>query len=56
LYDLQNDPAEMKNVYKDPSNKKLITQLKKELLQLKEKYDDRDDKYPIMLDINKKYW
>ena len=56
LYDLQNDPAEMHNIYNDPSNKKLIIQLKKELLQLKEKYDDQDNKYPEMQDIYKKYW
>jgi len=56
LYDLQNDPAEMKNIYKDPANKKLISELKKELLQLKEKYEDQDSKYPIMQEIYKKYW
>jgi arylsulfatase A-like enzyme len=56
LYDLQNDPAEMRNIYNVPANKKLIKQLKKELLQLKEKYGDRDDKYPVMQEIYKKYW
>ena len=56
LFDLQSDPAEMHNIYKDPANKKLITQLKKELLQLKEKYDDPDSNYPAMQEIYKKYW
>ena len=56
LYDLQNDPAEMKNIYKDPANKNLIAQLKKELLQLKEKYEDQDSKYPELIELNKKYW
>ena len=56
LYDLQNDPAEMNNIYKDPANKKLIAQLKKELLQLKEKYGDQDSKYPEMQEIIKRYW
>ena len=56
LYDLQNDPAEMRNIYKDPANKNLIDQLKKELLQLKEKYEDQDSKYPEMVELNKKYW
>ena len=56
LYDLQNDPAEMRNIYKDPANKNLIAQLKKELLQLKEKYGDQDNKYPEMVELNKKYW
>ena len=56
FYDLQNDPAEMYNVYNNPANKDLIARLKKELLQLKEKYEDMDDKYPEMVDLNKKYW
>ena len=56
LYDLQNDPAEMRNIYKYPVHQKLIVQLKKDLLQLKEKYDDTDNKYPEMVEINKKYW
>ena len=56
LYDLQNDPSEMHNIYHDPKNKNLIAQLKKELLQLKEKYEDQDSKYPEMVEINKRYW
>jgi len=56
LYDLKNDPNEMHNIYKDPANKNLIAQLKKELLQLKEKYKDQDSKYPEMVELNKKYW
>ncbi|MCL2651393.1 MAG: sulfatase [Candidatus Azobacteroides sp.] len=56
LYDLQADPHEMKNIYNDPANKKLITDLKKQLLELKEKYNDQDSKYPEMIELNKKYW
>jgi arylsulfatase A-like enzyme len=56
LYDLQNDPREMHNIYKDPASKNLIAQLKKELLQLKEKYEDQDSKFPEMVELNKKYW
>ena len=56
LYDLQNDPAEMHNIYNDPAHQNLIVQLKKELLQLKEKYEDRDSQYPEMVEINQKYW
>ena len=56
LYDLQNDPTEMHNIYKDPAHQKLIAQLKKELLQLKDQYDDRDNKYPELEKLNKKYW
>lgn len=56
LYDLQNDPMEMHNLYNDPSQKELIAGLKKELLQLKEKYGDQDTKYPVMQEIYEKYW
>jgi len=56
LYDVQKDPAEMHNIYNDPANKDLVAQLKKELLKLKKKYGDEDDKYPEMLEINKQYW
>ncbi|MDR0543360.1 MAG: sulfatase [Dysgonamonadaceae bacterium] len=56
LYDLKTDPAEMRNLYDDPKYAKLIKKLKKELLKLKEKYGDTDDKYPIMKEIDDKYW
>ncbi|MDR1121962.1 MAG: sulfatase [Dysgonamonadaceae bacterium] len=48
LYDLKKDPSEMHNLYNDPKNARIIQKLKKELLKLKEKYDDTDDKYPVM--------
>ena len=56
LYDLLNDPAEMRNIYHDPKNRKLIGDLKRELLRLKEKYGDVDTKYPQMREVVKKYW
>lgn len=42
LYDLQNDPNEMNNIYKYPKNKKLIKTLKKELKKLQKQYKDTD--------------
>ncbi|MDR1681799.1 MAG: sulfatase [Candidatus Symbiothrix sp.] len=42
LYDLENDPAEMHNIYNLPENAKLIVHLKKELQKLKKKYGDED--------------
>ena len=54
LYDLASDPMEMKNIYNDPENKELIKKLKNELLELKKKYDDEDDKYPQMKSIVEK--
>jgi len=56
LYDLKNDPHEMKNIYDDPANKSLIKDLKEKLLQLKIKYNDRDISYPEMVKIDKEYF
>lgn len=56
LYDLRNDPAEMKNIYNDPRNKELVTELKNELLRLKKQYSDEDSAYPQMKDVTDKYF
>jgi arylsulfatase A-like enzyme len=40
LYDLKKDPREMKNIYNDPANAKLIKKLKAELKELRQKYKD----------------
>jgi arylsulfatase A-like enzyme len=40
LYDLQNDPQEMHNIYNDTEHAMLIKKLKKELKKLQEKYGD----------------
>ena len=40
LYDLKYDPMEMKNLIDDPSRKKTIHALKKQLWKLQKKYDD----------------
>ena len=40
LYDLQNDPQEMHNIYNEPGNEALIDSLKAELHKLQKQYDD----------------
>lgn len=40
LYDLQEDPMEMNNIYGKPGTEDLTKQLKAELLRLQEQYDD----------------
>ena len=40
LYDLENDPKEMNNIYNRKENKKLVQDLKKQLYDLQVKYDD----------------
>ncbi|MEG1934849.1 MAG: DUF4976 domain-containing protein, partial [Rikenellaceae bacterium] len=56
LYDLKNDPKEMKNIYGDPKNAKLIKELKSELLKLKTKYGDEDSQYPEMKSVVENYY
>lgn len=40
LYDLQNDPQELHNIYNEPGNEALIDSLKTELRKLQTQYDD----------------
>jgi len=40
LYDLQNDPDEMRNVYHDPAYADTVKELTAELKRLREKYKD----------------
>ncbi len=40
LYDLKKDPKEMRNIYNDPKQAAVITELKKKLKELQVKYKD----------------
>jgi arylsulfatase A-like enzyme len=40
MYDMRKDPREMKNIYNDPANRKLIDQLKTQLDKLQKEYGD----------------
>jgi len=42
LFDLQEDPNELRNVYDDSSNADLVAELKAELRRLQEQYQDLD--------------
>ncbi len=53
LYDLARDPYEMDNVYRDPEYSGVVKKMKKELLRLKRKYNDTDDKYPQLLKLRR---
>ncbi len=49
MYDLTKDPSEMHNLYDDPSQQKVVTELKAELFRLKKELKDDDqfaDKQP----------
>ena len=56
LYDLRSDPGELKNVYGDPEYADVAVQLKAELLRLKSKLGDEDEKYPELMEIRNRYW
>ena len=42
LYDLAKDPAEQHNLYSDPAYRKTVKAMKKELLRLRDQYDDHE--------------
>ena len=42
LYDLRRDPRELRNLYGDPGQKKLVARLKAELYRLKQELKDED--------------
>jgi hypothetical protein len=42
LYDLEKDPAEKNNIYSNPANKSLVSQLKKQLVERRSFYKDTE--------------
>lgn len=56
LYDLQQDPQEVNNVYGEPEYRKISQILKTELQQLQEEYDDSDEAYPELQKVIADYW
>lgn len=56
LYDLQTDPFETQNVYRDPRYASVIKDLKIRLLELKKQYGDHDDDYPELIKVREAYW
>jgi arylsulfatase A-like enzyme len=50
LYDLRNDPQEMRNLYGEPALAETVRQLKQQLADLKTEHGDSDSEYPELLD------
>lgn len=46
LYDLQNDPQELRNLHADPSHADTVKALRQRLDEMKQRYGDTDDRYP----------
>lgn len=56
LYDLRRDPQEMNNVINDPTYATVLAQLKKQLLELKSRIGDTDEKYPELMKVREAVW
>jgi len=56
FYDLQKDPNELHNAYKDSTYQKVITKLKKELLKQRELLGDTDKDSKKIQNSIKTYW
>ncbi len=56
FYDLEKDPHENHNAYKDDEYSSIIKRMKIELLKQREAVGDMDGDYPVMQDILEKYW
>lgn len=55
MYDLNNDPNELNNIYGKPQFTLIQERLRKELFELKEFYDDSDESFPELFELTKKY-
>jgi arylsulfatase A-like enzyme len=51
LFDLQNDPKEMNNVYHDSAYKGVVKELKTELVRLRQELEDDDDGIAINIEV-----
>ena len=56
FYDLELDPAELKNQYENPAYKTIIQQLKKELVELREQYGDAQTDGVELKKVIQEYW
>jgi arylsulfatase A-like enzyme len=56
LYDMKNDPHEINNLYGDPKYASVVRTLKTELLRLRQKYNETDEKYPDIQKVIDQYW
>ncbi|MBL7970931.1 MAG: sulfatase [Prolixibacteraceae bacterium] len=55
FYDLKKDPQETRNAVEDPRYRAVIAEMRKELIKLREDYQDTDDGDPVIQDIVTRY-
>jgi len=56
FYDMENDPHEMKNQYKNPAYQQVISELKEQLKKERAALKEIDDQFPKIKKIIEKYW
>ena len=56
LYDLRNDPQELRNVYHDPRYGEVVERLKERLIEIKAEVGDLDEKYPALMRVRREHW
>ncbi|UCD52604.1 MAG: sulfatase-like hydrolase/transferase [Phycisphaerales bacterium] len=56
FYDLQNDPYELANQYRNPRYANLIAQLKEQLRRERARLNETDDRYPDFQQVIDEHW
>ena len=56
FYDLQMDPSELHNAYRDPQYETIIKGLKEELVSWRQNVGDTDENFPDLKSIIEDYW
>ena len=56
LYDMENDPHEMSNLYEKPDYAEIIAELKNKLKSLREELDETDEDYPHIQKVIDEHW
>jgi len=56
LYDLENDPLEMNNIYGLADYAGIQADIKSQLLELKDEVGDTDEKYPELMQVRDAVW
>ena len=56
LYDLENDPLEMNNIYPSTESSKVKAELKAQLSELKAQIGDTDEQYPRLMAVKTLHW
>tara|TARA_R110000850_G_scaffold9033_32_gene33418 strand:+ start:1013 stop:2677 length:1665 start_codon:yes stop_codon:yes gene_type:complete len=56
LYDLKNDPHEIKNIYADAEYSEVVTNLKSRLMKLRQRIGDTGEDYPAAEKVIQDFW